>query len=277
MSDLTADADIGAFLANEETRNQIRDFLRRSGLAGTSAEVAALTAAISASIKTFRAEASEQPRFRPTHNTLRRLWQLTTREQPPVELIRQGTAGLSDAALRAFEPRAKRLWPMLLGQDFRRDAFRSWVMTADGDKLVRILRVCIADSAMPLPGRRRAGGRQSRARLEPTIMGVVRRIPQGASYQPPPGNVPNGRPRAEPADNLVLSLALSFGAIMGKPPTPGRSDGQDNEFANLVHAIFDWFDVSSAEQTLRRFWARVECERARTMLGLVWDHKRTMT
>ena len=54
--------------------------------------------------------------------------------------------------------------------------------------------------------------------------------------------------------NLVTDWAL----VTGLEPEPGRSE--QIPFGALVHHVFRWMGIETAEQSLRRYWEAMQAE-----------------
>jgi hypothetical protein len=213
-----------------------------------------LVAAIEADGGRFLAKASDaKATFRGVHDALRRVWLLAHEEDRHVGQLRARILNLPSRAFRRMEGRAHRLIPRLFSGETMADGFRNWVACAPSDRLIELAAIASATGARIVAGRGRGGGRRSRPRLEPLILGTVR----GAGD---PMVARSGRPRQSRRDQLVAHLALSWLTHTGHMPSGGRSDRTG--FGDLVHCVFDWLEEPGADQTLRRFWSGVRQRRA---------------
>ena len=198
---------------------------------------------------------------RERHDAIRTLLGMASEDDPPIALIRKAIAKLSPADICHATERAHELWPRVfpgehLGRDFD---FVCWSQTAPRDQLLEAVQTFFSDGGEVVAGRARPGGKRSPARLEPHIHGYARgaastsrsRAEKSAGSLPPPG----GRPAAEAADDLVRGLGLLWNRVTGLAPEPGRSD--HTVFGALVHHVFGWLEIGTAEPSLRRYWAEV--------------------
>jgi hypothetical protein len=131
--------------------------------------------------------------------------------------------------------------------------FRAWARTAGDEELLRATQAMTSGGAVIVPGRSRGAGKQSRQRIEPYVMGVVR----GAPGDKPKG----GRPGQVVTFFFVCSLAESWERATGAFPKAGRSD--HTGFGDLIHHVFGWLDhPASAENSLRYFWEAMKEKKA---------------
>jgi len=135
--------------------------------------------------------------------------------------------------------------------------FLQWAATADGEELVKVLQVLTTQGASIVQGRSRCGGKRSRARIEPMIMGEVR----GAGARDHTG----GAPTNKVAHELVTNLAFNWLYATGEMPKAGRSDLSG--FGDLVHSVFQWGEISkdpteAAGYALRRYWTEMKRAKA---------------
>jgi hypothetical protein len=149
-------------------------------------------------------------------------------------------------AMDELDTRAQHLIPRLFPGETADQGFLAWAKGAAGKKLIEAVRVLSADGGQRV-SRSRGGGKRSRPRLEPLILGQVR----GAGG----GRLKGGRPSHNAQDNLVTHLAIDWNLVTEVGPSPGRSDYQG--FGDLVHSVFQWLDECSPDQALRRFWDKV--------------------
>ena len=221
-----------------------------------------LIEAVSCSMRAYDALVSGPVSFRELHNALSDLWKLLAQDDPTVGLIRARVPKLPPEALKLMDRRADWLWPKIFGQALSGGGVLDWSATANPADLIRGLRLIIADGAAPVPGRRRPGGRQSRASIQPDILGVVRGSLKNGS-----GSKFNGRPPERAADQFVMWLALDWLHATGEPPKPGRSDR--TPFGDLVGHVFSWLDLDNASSAMRRYWRSVTAQDPSTTVP--WD------
>lgn len=141
----------------------------------------------------------------------------------------------------------------------------AWIEAAEDRKFVEALRVLSADGGLIVPGRSRGGGKRSRSRPEPVILGNAGGV--GSRYDR------GGRPRDEREPVLVMHLAGDWLGATGEVPGKSRSDRSG--FGKLVPLVFQWILVSvdasqvaidaaiedateAASYRLRQFWKEVE-------------------
>ena len=76
----------------------------------------------------------------------------------------------------------------------------------------------------------------------------------GSASRPRPDPFPAtgvGRPHATTRDDLVMWLAIDWHHVTGQVVRPGRRD--QTAFGALVHAVFAWLSLETADQSLRRY------------------------
>jgi hypothetical protein len=208
---------------------------------------------IESSIAHFLSTAPEGT-FRDAHDALRRLWELSHEDDPPVRVIRARIAALPKQAVEYVDRRA----PIVVSRLFRDESpvtrFLEWAARANPSKLIRATQVLAAEGGRIVEGRSRGVGKRSSPRLEPWIMGEVR----GAGAARHRG----GRPEHPHHQELVIHLALDWLRATYETPKPGRSGNCG--FGDLVHSVFQWLDLpGSATYALRQYWAEVNRMKAR--------------
>jgi hypothetical protein len=246
---------------DEEKRDILRGLLRQAGVEPTKKAVERLIAAIESDMAAFRQAASQSTR-RERHDALRALLRLADEDDPPVAVIRKRIAELERTDIAEAEERAHRLWSRVFPGESLESGFdfAAWLQTAEKEKLLEAVRTFFTDGGAVVQGRARPSGKRSKPHLEPLILGQVRGAApvQSAtksstdcmeSLPSPPGS---GRPRSDAEDNLVMHLAVTWDRIPGLALQPGRSDR--TPFGALVHHVFGWLDLETAEQSLRRYW-----------------------
>jgi hypothetical protein len=250
----------------EEKRAILRGVLCHAGIKPTKEIVERLVNAVQASMATF-SQAVPRSTRRERHDALRALMRMTDEEDPPVGLIRARIAKLSDFDVAEAEERAHRLWSRVFPGESLKSGFdfAAWLQTAKEEKLLGAVRTFFTDGGVVVRGRRRPGGKRSKSRLEHLILGRARGAASQsrAKAEPPTGcpeNQPSspggGRPRADAEDDLVMHLALKWQRITGLGSERGRSD--QTPFGDLVHRVFGWLGLGTAEQSLRRYWDEVQ-------------------
>ena len=249
---------------DEEKRDILRGVLRQAGAKSTKEVVERLIAAIEPLMADYRQAASQGTR-RERHDALRELLLLAGADDPPVAVIRKRITELEATDLADAEERARRLWPRIFpGQKLESDFdFVVWSKTAPKAMLLEAIQALFSDGGAVVQGRARPSGKRSRSRLEPRILGQVRgtaplqRATEASTgcMERPPSPPGSGRPRSDAEDDLVMHLALKWYRITGLEVPPGRSDR--TPFGDLVHHVFCWLGLETAEQSLRRFWDEV--------------------
>ena len=141
--------------------------------------------------------------------------------------------------------------------------FLAWAENADGDKLVKALRVLAAEGAQIVVGRSRGCGKRSARRVEPMILGEVR----GTAASKRKG----GRPSEDARHELVMHLAMDWLHATSQHPGTGRSG--ETGFGDLVHSVFQWLlnnedgGSEAATYALRRYWDTMRRRKHRPPLG----------
>lgn len=266
---------------DDEQQKQLRDILRLAlGAKLTPDKFNIFVRRVETSMDVFLNERkADKLTFRQIHDRLRKLWFLVQKDDPPVGLIRAEIDKLPDAVIEQIELRVPSVVSALYGEDRLRKVtmaggktidvkdirtrswaanggFRVWTQHADPSLLVRAAALLTAEGGRIVLGRSRGKGKRSRPQFEPDILGVTK----GADDEKPKG----GRPRADPAQNLVQNLAIDWLLATGSPPEPSRSD--QTGFGKLIYAVFSWTaatdnacqDAASgkAEYALRDDWRR---------------------
>ena len=249
---------------DEEKRDILRGVLRQAGAKSTKEVVKRLIAAIEPLMADYR-QAASQGTCRERHDALRELLCLADKDDPPVAVIRKWVAELEPTDIAEAAERAHRLWSRIfprqkLESDFD---FVVWSKTAPKAMLLEAIQALFSDGGAVVQGRARPSGKRSRSRLEPRILGQVRGAApvQSATeastgcMERPPSPPGSGRPRSDAEDKLVMHLAVAWRSITGLEVRSGRSDR--TPFGDLVHHVFCWLGLETAEQSLRRFWDEV--------------------
>jgi hypothetical protein len=174
------------------------------------------------------------PTLRETHDALRAVWLLACESDPQVGVLRARINTLPKTALKYINRRAPRVIPRLFpGETFEDGVFLVWAERADGDKLVKALRVLAAEGAQIVEGRSRGSGKRSARRTEPSILGEVR----GTGAKGRKG----GRTSADARYELVMNLGLDWIRAANQMSEPGRSS--EDEFGDHVHSVFQWLNI----------------------------------
>ena len=235
------------FRLDEEQRALVRDCLRKPGLALSSAAFDRFVRAIEETIAGF---VKPDATLRETHDELRALWFLAHEDDPQIGVLRARARALSKNGIEYINRRFARVVTRL-SPGYSTDAgFLAWAESADGNDLVRALRVVTAEGGRQVVGRSRGGGKRSGPRLEPVIFGEVR----GAG----PDKRKGGRPHEDGRHELVMKLGLDWLHATGQISKRGRSS--ETAFGALVHSVFRWLEIpdEAATYALRRYWAEVE-------------------
>lgn len=244
---------------NDVQRALVRGCLNKAEISLPQDRFKRLVGDLETSIDHFRNTPLEGT-YREAHDALRALWKRCYLDEPPVRVLRDELRKLPKAAVASVARRARVVIPRLFpGETIEDDVsdspdrlaarFLVWAASADDQKLVEALRVLSADGGRGVAGRSRGGGKRSRARFEPVIIGEVR----GVGTRDHTG----GRPAEAARHELVMHLAVDWLTATGQAPEAGRSDSIG--FGDLVHSVFQWLDVSAdtseaASYALRRFW-----------------------
>ena len=266
------------FRLDDEQRARVRDCLFKADLTLPGAAFERFVRDIEASISRFLTIVPSAT-LRQTHDALRAIWLLAHEDDPQVGVLRARINTLPKAALQYIDRRAARVIPRLFPRETFEDGaalvwaepetgakkrgFLAWAENADGDKLVKALRVLTAQGAQIVVGRSRGCGKRSARRVEPMILGQVR----GTAAQKSKG----GRPSEDAQHELVPHLAIDWLHATGKTPEPGRSGATG--FGDLVHSVFQWLlskeddGSEAATYALRRYWDNMRKRKHRQPLG----------
>ena len=252
---------------DDEQKNWLSTCLKKAGYTLGGEPFNKYVIAIEASINAFCAE-WEEPKltFREKHDELRELWLLAYDDDPPVAQIRARIQRLSAPAMAEIDrliwqviPKLFEPWPALTRgsspktepfaeEVLREGGFRAWAAVADGEHLVQAVQLLAGSGAVIVPGKSLGGGKRSRPRIEPFVMGEARGMPEHKHK--------GGRPSdSDPRLVLIGHLAHEWENATGRFPERGRSDHMG--FGELVHLVFQWLGEPGAEYALRRFWQRI--------------------
>lgn len=225
---------------------------------------------IERSIDQFQRNAEGKGTFREAHDALRALWQRCDLEEPPIKVLREEIQKLPRTAIEQLGRRARVVILQLFdgesieddvsdSPDRLADRFLEWVASADDEKFVIALRNLSSEGERRVLGRSRGGGKRSRPRVEPVIMGVAR----GAGAH----DLRGGAPTEDAVHDLVMLLAFDWLRATDKAPNSGRSDRTG--FGDLVHSVIQWLNVSGdssevAAYALHRYWDAVKEQKERS-------------
>jgi len=243
-----ADGQLGKFELNDEHRSQVRDCLRHAASKISDLQFEKLVSGISASIKRFQTRDPDET-GRTVHDSLRELYFLADRQDPPIGQIRAFIANLSPRATRYIEDRAEIFFQRVYPEYPFEGNFKSWAASVPPTTLIDAVMSVTATGGQIVLGRSRGDGKRSKSRYEPRIYGAVR----GADSEPRR----NGRPQEWGRLELVMHLAHDWCLCTGQFPDLRRSDRSG--FGNLVHSVFQWCGLEDGEATysLRRYSAEV--------------------
>jgi hypothetical protein len=264
---------VTGFRLDEDQRKELGSCLQAAQISLRAAEFQKLVQVIEDTIERFR-DAKAEGTFREARGELRKLWQLSHDDDPSVAALRARLVALPKEAIEQVGSRSRvvipELFPGVTIGDEPFDPpqrlaarFLEWAAAAEGTKLVTALRVLSEEGARITKGRSRGGGKRSRLRLEPLILGKVR----GTGTR----NHTGGRPTEIRRHELVMHLALDWLLATGQEPEANRSDL--GGFSSLVHRVFEWLQIDDADSAgeaatyaLRRYWAAVAGHKARSSL-----------
>ena len=178
--------------------------------------------------------------FRENHDALSAIWKLCRLSKPPVRVLREELKKLPGEAIQHLARRARGVIPQICSGDSLGDCvfdspdrlaalFLEWAAGVDDEKLVRVLRALTNEGGRIIPGQSRGGGKRSRIKFAPMLMGEVR----GAGTRDHRGGPPIKRADHELVQDLVLAWFYSTGHL----PKRGRGDHHTG-FGDLVHSIF---------------------------------------
>ena len=248
---------------DEEQRDCLTRCLRKSGAKVSSEDIEHFLGRAARAMSTFLRDEQEYAMTdREVHDALRDLCKLASESDPPLGQIRARIKVFPEQIVRQFDRLApeqipkyyedvrNELMPASEEQALRAGGFREWAQVADGWALVWAVETLTTTGVSIVSGRSRGGGKRSRARIEPDILGVAR----GAGDRASAGGRP---PDSDFALGLIGGLAEAWKHATGTYPPSGRSDAPG--FGELVYSVFQWLDRDGqAEYALRRFWAEFD-------------------
>jgi hypothetical protein len=177
------------------------------------------------------------------------LVQLLLAADPLIGLIRTKVLSVPEGVLQQIEARAERLAVKLPACGAVGTDLRGWAKSAPPLELLSVLRLCLIEGGMMVPGRRRPNDRQSAAQFGAVVLGRGR----GVSLP----KLRGGRPSDDAEVRLIAHLAVDWLVSTGAQPEAGR-DGY-SAFSGLVHSVFGWIEIEGkAQHCLRQYWAMVK-------------------
>jgi hypothetical protein len=231
---------------DEGQRDLLTRCLLKSGTKVSSEDIEQFLGRVARAINTcLREENDYAMTDREVHDALRALYKLTNESDPPLGQIRARIKALPEQVARRFDRLAPgqipkyyediRNEPMPAAEEraLRKGGFREWAQVADDRALVWAVQTLTTTGVSIVPGRARGGGKRSRARIEPDILGVAR----GAGNRAPAGGRP---PDSDFTLGLIGAMAEAWKHATGTYPPSGRSDAPG--FGELVYSVFQWLD-----------------------------------
>jgi len=238
---------------DDEQRARVRGCLGKASIKLPLPHFERFVRSIEASIARFRSAVPRRS-FREAHDALRSLWRLCQRDDVSVGQVRARLHTLPKIAREQLERRARAVLSQVFPDEDIGNELLTWANRADGKQLLAALHLLLAEGGQIVHGRNRGGGKRSRPRLEPMLLGVVR---GGCA----PQHI-GGAPVDDAARELVMHLAVDWLAATEQVPPAGRRDSKG--FADLVHSVFQWLNLPSAEYGLRRYWKTLNEQKKRT-------------
>jgi len=243
-----------------------------------------LCGSVSSSIDAYIVAKEAHIPFRKTHKELRDLWQLCNRSAPVAKRIKEKAHSLSEHALTVLAHKASFLFPKLLKIEFTTSTFHDWLNKAKKADLIWVLRVCIAERVFVADGRERGDRPQSRAHLEPRIMGYTRRgeKKRGNSVEtssvrpdtvtelrPDPMNIqtpPVGYQGNIGVDSLIMFLAVDWAIATGEHPL--ASQGSQEIFIAFIDMVFNWLEKPNPKKMLAAYIKTLKAPETRLELAI---------
>ena len=233
---------------------------------------------VDASVAQFHAHSANPVRHREIHEQLREIWFAAASDKTGLAEIEKLTANLSPHSKSELERRgAVQLELGLAGVSSDasvrqlienvREAADSDTANAELARLKSYLRLITSSGAKPVEGRTRPGGRRSKPRIEPVVLGFARGDVSTGAPTPPVG----GRPENEAQFELIMNLALDWLSVTGQMPKKGRSDG--TPFGQFVYIVFDWLGLQNPAYLLRAFWTRYDEAGRRSVRPEMWPEQ----
>jgi hypothetical protein len=229
---------------DDEQRSHIRDCvhdcLTKESIALSRDDFDRLICDIEDSINRLLIDDGAKATFRQNHDKLSALWKRCRLSKPPVRVLREELKKFPGEAIQHLARRARVVIPQICSGDTLGDCvfdppnrlaalLLEWAAVADDEKLVRVLRVLTNEGGRIISGQSRGGGKRSRVKFGPMLLGEIRGV--GSRDH-------RGGPPIKRADHeLVQQLALAWSYNTGHLPKLGRGDHHTG-FGDLVHSIF---------------------------------------
>lgn len=207
-----------------------------------------------ASLKLFTLATSLKPQFRKTHDELRRIWRKCSVSKPIKKDIRALALSMSNEAFDALKRRGVYVFPKLTGFNFERPDFEKWIAKARKQELTSTLMSLVAETTQPVEGYMYKDGSRARKRIEPQILGYVRR---GKNSWQPAG----GYAHTEASNDLIRNLAADFyGSINVRP---FEDPNIERTFKEYLTMVLSWIEMDLPRERLNQLREAVVLERAR--------------
>ena len=206
----------------------------------TSSNTDDLALLVQEAIDLYFLSCKQKSSFRQTHDALRKLLKMASEAEFLLELIQADIKTLPASALATIETRCHNLWERLFDEPPPADGFVQWSQSVKLLELPKALVNVLCDGEQPVRGRNRPNGKRSQPRLEPSILSSVRG--RGATKA-------GGRP-GTPKDDLVLALAHAW--LRVTHISPNLSESGHTAFGALVHHVFSWLELETANAALKR-------------------------
>lgn len=236
----------------EDAQQQIREVLAQYNISVACAEH--LYNATIASLDLFIHAASLPLSFRKTHDELRELWRKCSISKPIKKDIRALALNMSDEAFDSLKGRGDYLFPKLTGFKFERPIFEKWLSKERKRELTSILMSLIAEATQIVDGHKYKDGSRARKRIEPQILGYVRR---GRNTWRPVG----GYSHTEATNDLIRNLAADFyGSIDDQP---FEDPIHERAFTEYLLMTLSWIDMDLPRERLTQLREAVVAERVR--------------
>lgn len=206
------------------------------------------------SLDLFSHATSLKPQFRKTHNELRKLWRKCSISKPIKKNIRALASNMSDEAFDSLKGRGDYVFPKLTGFKFERPDFDKWLAKARKRELTSTLMSLIAEATQVVEGYKYKDGSCARKRIEPQILGYVRR---GRNTWRPVG----GYAHTGATNDLIRNLAADFyGSLDARPFEDPVHERAFNEYLLMT---LSWIDMDLPRERLTQLREAVIVERVR--------------
>ena len=225
------------FRLDDEQRAQVRDCLRKTGLALSSAAFDRFVRAIEDTIAGF---VKPDATIRQTHDELRALWFLAHEDDPQIGVLRARARTLSKNGIEYINRRLCRGRHTALPRLFNRRRLSCLGRERRRNQLVRALRVLTAEGGKHVVGRSRGSGTLGTP-SGAVIFGEVR------------GSGPDKRKGGRPHEDGRHELVMKLGSVGSLRPARCRSPvvSSETEFGALVHSVFQWLEIPDEAATTR--------------------------